>query len=269
MTSRYLDSIMTAPIVEEYMSSDVTSVPVSSTVQEVSEKILKTGHDGFPVCNDKKLVGYIEAQDLLIQPQNRNIRELMQKNVFVARPSMKTAEIARLMLRCGRDEIPVCTENETLVGLITNTDVIRSHIERSTPSTIDNVTEMIEDVHDVTVSVSRGEVLLSELQPTQDRVFQDELSGRQYELEHNIAEPIVVIDNEGERVLVDGHHRCMAAREIGLETLDAFILSLSDSVRLGMVQSAKSQSVAGLADVKIDEGVQHPLFEKLTVIDSD
>jgi len=54
--------------VRDYMTYDVVTIDVHATTREVMEKIQKTGHDGFPVINDREVVGYVSARDLLFVP---------------------------------------------------------------------------------------------------------------------------------------------------------------------------------------------------------
>ncbi|MCZ7372109.1 MAG: CBS domain-containing protein [Candidatus Methanoperedens sp.] len=51
--------------VKDYMTTDVNTVSPEDTVRDVIKLIKKTGHDGFPVVQDNKVIGYISAADML------------------------------------------------------------------------------------------------------------------------------------------------------------------------------------------------------------
>jgi len=71
----------------------------------------------------------------------------------------------------------------------------------------------LEAIHNIHVDVMRESVNIDELIPTQPKVYADELDGRIYELKKGLAEPIVVIRKTNKLILVDGHHRVIAAKK--------------------------------------------------------
>jgi IMP dehydrogenase len=104
-------------------------------------------------------------------------------------------------------------------------------------------------------------VTLSDLTPTQDKVYADELEGRTYELQRGLAEPLVVIDNGGDLLLADGHHRVKAARRVGIEEMEAYVIDLPYRVDLGMARTAKKEGLTSLSDIEIVDYARHPLVE--------
>lgn len=250
------------PQVGDYMSTDVTVVAADETVRTVAEKILSNGNDGFPVCSEGNLVGYVEPHNLLLKPQDDEVSKVMQTDMTVATTGMRTSAIARLMFRQGQDEIPITDESNHFVGVITNTDVVRSQIERSTPNKVKKISNMLREIYNATPNIVGRKVEISNLLPTQDEVFQDELNGRQYEIENGLAEPIVVIKSGTQYVLTDGHHRATAANKSGVDSLYASVIVVDDSIELGMVETARKQGLSTIDDVDINETGQHPIFEK-------
>lgn len=259
----------TRPTVREYMTTSVDVVGATETVQDVTQKITQMAdHDGFPVCEDGRLVGLVRARDLLGEPEDTQINDIMGESPPVASPEMDTKTAARVMLREGTSDLPV-VEDDELVGIITHADALRSVIERSTPTKLDKLTSMLENVHDVELSHTRRSVPIAVLIPTQNRVFADELQGRQYELDRGLAEPLIVINNAGTLVLADGHHRAVAAHQSGREELDAYVIELNESIELGMQETARRQGLHTLDDVAIDEHGEHPLIEQISRVRSD
>ncbi|MFB6302703.1 MAG: ParB N-terminal domain-containing protein, partial [Haloferacaceae archaeon] len=148
-----------------------------------------------------------------------------------------------------------------LVGIISNTDVIRSQIERATPEKVGKLMRTLERIHGIEVSQARRRVDLDALTPTQGRVYADELEGRRYELERGLAEPLVVIDNGGMLILADGHHRVMAADRVGIDEMDAYVIVIDREVDLGMARTADREGLESIDDIEIVDYAHHPLVE--------
>ncbi|HJJ98716.1 MAG TPA: hypothetical protein O0X23_00665 [Methanocorpusculum sp.] len=60
-------------------------------------------------------------------------------------------------------------------------------------------------------SLLRETIPIGDIRPTQPQVFQEGLEGRTYELKMRLAEPLIVVRRCGHLILVDGHHRAIAA----------------------------------------------------------
>ncbi|WP_058365007.1 CBS domain-containing protein [Haloparvum sedimenti] len=251
------------PTVSEYMTRDVQTVAPDDTVATVSERIVDSdGHNGFPVTEGRQVEGFVSARDLLLADADAQIFTVMSDDLVVAHPAMAVTDAARVILRSGIQKLPVVDDAGNLVGIISNTDVIRSQIERATPGKVGKLMRTLEQIHDVSLDQNRRTVRLSALTPTQGRVYADELEGRQYELERGLAEPLVVIDNGGTLYLADGHHRVMAAAELDIEEMDAYVIVLDEPVDLGMARTAEKEGLDELSDVEVVDYARHPLVER-------
>ncbi|WP_323676693.1 CBS domain-containing protein [Halorubellus sp. PRR65] len=250
------------PHVKEYMTQDVVTVSPDETVGEVAEAIAgNEEHSGFPVCERRRVEGFVSARDLLLADDDEPIFKVMTTDLIVAHPEMKVTDAARVILRSGIQKLPVVDDAGNLVGIITNADVIRSQIERATPEKVGKLRRTLENIHGITLEQERREVDLEGLVPTQTKVYADELEGRRYELERGLAEPLVVIDNAGEMLLADGHHRVMAADRIGMESMDAYVIVIGERIELGMAKTAEREGLRSLADVNVVDYARHPLVE--------
>ncbi|MFC7204146.1 CBS domain-containing protein [Haloferax namakaokahaiae] len=253
----------TKATVKEYMTREVQTVSPSDTVADVARRIVESdGHNGFPVCDGRRVEGFVTARDILLEDETVPIKEVMATDLIVAHPEMDVNDAARVILRSGIQKLPVVDDAGNLVGIISNTDFIRSQIERATPEKVGKLMRTLEQIHGITVHQERGTVSLSDLIPTQARVYADELEGRKYELERGLAEPLVVIDNNGAILLADGHHRVCAADRVGIETMDAYIIVIDDPIELGMQRTAEKEGLSSLADIDIVDYARHPLVER-------
>jgi len=259
---RDLSSGSERPQVEEYMTRTVATVSADETVGEVARRIKESDdYNGFPVTKGRYVEGFVTARDLLLQDPNTAIFKVMSEELIVAHPEMKITDAARVILRSGIQKLPVVDDAGNLVGIISNADVVRSQIERATPEKVGKLKRTLETIHDVEASEERRTIELDDLTPTQGKVYADELEGREYELERGLAEPLVVIDNGGDLLLADGHHRVMAARREGISEMDAYVILLPRRIDLGMARTARKEGLASLSDIEVVDYARHPLVE--------
>jgi IMP dehydrogenase len=245
--------------VKDYMTYDVVTVDLHGSVRDVFEKIQKTHHDGFPVTDGNEVVGYISARDLLFVQPTTPVDQVMSKNLIVADPEMDINDAARVIFRSGIQKLPVVDEENHLLGIISNSDVIRSQIEHVSPEKVFNFITTLKKLYNVDPVLERGTVPVGDLLPTQSKIYEDELEGRVYEIKKGLAEPIIVVKRPGRTILVDGHHRAMAAKRLGITALDAYIIRIRENIELGMERTAQAMNLRTLDDVQILDYARHPL----------
>ena len=245
--------------VKDYMTYDVVSVDIAGTAKDVIDKIHKTNHDGFPVVDNSGVVGYISARDLLFVQPATPVEEVMSKNLIVADPEMDINDAARVIFRSGIQKLPVVDEKNRLLGIISNSDVIRSQIEHVSPEKVFNFITTLKKLYNIDPALDRGTVPVRDLLPTQSKIYEDELEGRIYEINKGLAEPIIVVKRPGRTILVDGHHRAIAAKRLGITALDAYIIEVKEDIELGMERTAHAMNLKTLDDVQILDYARHPL----------
>jgi IMP dehydrogenase len=258
--------------VREYMALDVEQLPETSTVGEAINRLILSRRHGMPVTSDgMKLVGFVSAKELLRNADFKSVelKAIIKKGTYTATPEMSLDDVARIMFRYGLRDLPIIDENGTLVGMLSNLDIVRSHFERATPAKAETLKKLLSERYGVSFALRRGTVSLENLKPTQWKVYEDELEGRRYELERGFAEPILVLQKGDDFILVDGHHRALAAKEMGLAQLSAFILAAEtrgdfDNVETGLERVAREHHLNSLSDVEVDHSSHHPLIEVTT-----
>ena len=87
--------------------------------------------------------------------------------------------------------------------------------------------------------------------PTQSKVYMDELDGRSYEITKGLAEPLIVVRRKGKLILIDGHHRAVAANRMRMKELEAYIIDIDSDVELGIERTARNMRLRSLDDVQI------------------
>lgn len=251
------------PTVQDYMTRDVATVSPDDTVRDVAERIESSNdHSGFPVCDGRHVEGFVSARDLLLKDDQEPIFKVMSEDLLVAHPEMKLTDAARVILRSGIRRLPVVDDAGNLVGIISNADVIRSQIERATPGKVDKLVKTLTNIHGVQAREERRDIDLAELTPTQGKVYADELEGRRYELKRGLAEPLVVIDTPTDLLLADGHHRSKAAKQLGIEEMDAYVIIIDEPVELGMAETARKENLESVDDITAVDYAHHPLVKR-------
>jgi predicted transcriptional regulator len=246
--------------VKDYMTYDVVTVDFHGTVKDVIETIKKTHHDGFPVVDkNREVVGYISARDLLFAHPATPLEQVMSRHLIVADPDMSINDAARVIFRSGIQKLPVVNEDNTLIGIISNADVIRSQIEHVSPEKVFKFIDTLKKLYGIEPTLKRGSVTISALLPTQSKIYEDELEGRIYEIKKGLAEPLIVLRRPGRMILVDGHHRAIAAKRLNIKTLDAYIIEVNEDLELGMERTARTLNLRTLDDIKVLDYARHPL----------
>jgi len=258
--------------VRDYMVLEVEHLNDTTTVGEAIRTLTRSRHHGFPVTDrDGRLVGFVSAKELLRNADHRHrpLSEIIRPGTYTANPEMALDDVARIMFRFGLRDLPIVDDAGKLCGVVSNLDIVRSHFERASPAKAETLKSLLSERYQLPFSFRRGLVPISRLRPTQWKVYEDELEGRRYELERGFAEPVLVVQKGDEWILVDGHHRALAAREMGLAQLQAFILT-SDKphefaqTEIGLERIAREHHLESLADIEVDRSAHHPLIEVTT-----
>jgi len=247
-------------LVKDYMTRDVITVTPDTPNEEVIKLMKATGHDGFPVKTDGKVIGMVTAFDLLLKEWVPHVEGIMSRDVVVSDQEMSINDAARVMFRMGISRLPVVDKDENLVGILTNTDIVRSHIERSTPMKVNYFKKTLEQLYNIKTKIVRMKVPIENLRPTQDKIYADELQGRTYELKRGLAEPTIVVKVGNRYVLVDGHHRTVAARELGYKEIDSYVIKIDKDMKLGLEKTADKNGIFSFRDIEIIDDAQHPLI---------
>ena len=257
---------MKKPLVKDYMTKEVISLHPDLSVREAIDRVVKEGHVGLPVAEGQRLLGFLTPKELLrnIGRLDEKVRHIIAQGTVVAHPEMDIEDAARILFRMGVKELPVVDDEGTMVGVVSTTDIIRSHIERVTPRKMLKLKETLEGLYGVEIAIEREMVPIANLLPTQKRIYADELAGRKREIQRGLAEPIMVIAKKPQPILVDGHHRVMAAQKLGIDKLDAYVLKLDKDMELGLERNARASGLHSLADIEINDFGQHPLVEITT-----
>ena len=209
--------------VKDYMTKNVISVSPDTETQKVIDLMKESRHNSYPVLDNGKLVGMVTAFDIVSKEWADTVSGIMSTKLVVA-------------------------------------NMVRSHIERSTPNKVEYFKKTMEQLYGIKTTLRHMRVETNKLRPTQDRVYADELEGRAYELEKGLAEPAIVVKTGDRWILVDGHHRAVASAQRGYETVDSYVVDLGQDIKLGMEKTADKAGIYNFDDIEIIDDDKHPLI---------
>lgn len=155
--------------VADAMSTQVDFVSVNTKVKDVARLIFGAGINGVPVCNKRKVIGFITERDILakffpsiqefveeplqagdFEGMEKKINEVLNlpaSKIMSRNPSMITADTPllkaqsiMLIKKVGR--VPVVDKHKNLIGIISKSDIFRSVVGDRLPVTSE------EEYHD-------------------------------------------------------------------------------------------------------------------------
>lgn len=116
--------------VGDIASRDVISFSMDCSVKEAARKMAKLEIDGAPVMKDGKIVGVFALTDLVNaiaeDKENETVGELMSTNVVIVNEDLKIANAIEVMLKKSISRLIIADNNQTLLGIVTRTDLIDS-----------------------------------------------------------------------------------------------------------------------------------------------
>lgn len=132
-------------LVRDYMTKRVVSISLDETLK-LAEDIMNLGNiRHLPVVKGGKLVGVVSQRDLLrasltsVLKHSKTVRDLFLESIHISEvmtgkvrtvtPETRIEAAARIMLKNRIGCLPVVGEEGELVGLITDTDILRAFVD--------------------------------------------------------------------------------------------------------------------------------------------
>ena len=116
--------------VGDIASRDVISFSVDCSVKDAAKKLAEKGIDGAPVIKNGKIVGVFTLTDLVNaianDKENETVGELMSTNVVIVNENLKIANAIDVMLKKSISRLIIADNDNTLLGIVTRTDLIDS-----------------------------------------------------------------------------------------------------------------------------------------------
>lgn len=116
--------------VEDIMVTNIHTIHPEDRVALARLRMLRHGIGALPVVDeDGTLVGILTLRDVdLAGPESLvlPVRELMTRELITRKKDTLLGEIVEIMMETGIQRIPITDENMKLIGLVTQSTVIRS-----------------------------------------------------------------------------------------------------------------------------------------------
>jgi len=105
-----------------------------------------------------------------------------------------------------------------------------------------------EALYSVYFKLRKEEVPLRDLVPTQPQTRKKQIDSIK-----ELLVPIVCVRHQGKFYILDGHARSLHAKQLGLESVQAMILSPEEEIDFGIVRTAREMKLTKLEDIEIVE----------------
>ncbi len=122
-------------LVRERMSAPPFTVQADASYQQALQLMDNRRLHHLPVIDSAgQLVGIVTERDLLLAASHYGtadveVAEIMHKGAITASPTMTIAQAAELLLQKRIGGLPVVDEQQQVVGIITETDLLRAFVE--------------------------------------------------------------------------------------------------------------------------------------------
>lgn len=116
-------------LVKDAMIRDIYIIHPENRVALARLRMLRHSVGALPVIDKEKLVGIVTLRDIDLAGNEASallVEDLMTTNLITENEDAPISEIAETMLRTGIQRIPIVDADHRLIGLVTQTTVIRA-----------------------------------------------------------------------------------------------------------------------------------------------
>jgi CBS domain-containing protein len=114
--------------VKDIMTKDVVSVSPSMTVDELVQYMFEKRHMGYPVIDRDRLKGIVTFADVHRIPYLERpvalVSDIMTKDVISVPPNVQASDVLKLLSAKNIGRV-VVVDNESVVGILSRTDLVR------------------------------------------------------------------------------------------------------------------------------------------------
>lgn len=196
--------------IKDYMTTELVTITPDTSVTKAQDLLKKHDINRLPVVENEQLVGLI-TKDILIKHspsgatslsahevnyllEKTVVKDIMKKKIMTIEPNRLVEEAASIM-RANNIGVLVVTENEQLVGIITDKDIFKAFVDVSgydTPGT-SIVVELVGDRKGVIEEI--GDALVeSDVNLTHMIVYHNENNAIRIVLHVDAVDPTVLTD---------------------------------------------------------------------------
>jgi CBS domain-containing protein len=187
--------------VRDLMQNDVLTTTVEASLKDVARTLVENRISGMPVCDaDGRVVGVVSEGDILFKERGlpeqrsaplgwlldggsrtdlkkataRTVGDAMTAPPVTIRPSSSATAAARLMIEQSVNRLPVVTQDDRLLGIVTRADLVRAFTRQDAEIATEIQKDIVERVlwaepSAIAILVREGEVeVAGELETSTD-----------------------------------------------------------------------------------------------------
>ena len=116
-------------LAKDAMIRDIYTIHPENRVALARLRMLRHSVGALPVIDKEKLIGIVTLRDIDLAGNEASallVEDLMTTNLITENEDAPISEIAETMLRTGIQRIPIVDADHRLIGLVTQTTVIRA-----------------------------------------------------------------------------------------------------------------------------------------------
>lgn len=115
--------------IADLMSYGVQTVAPSDKLVDISTRLRRIGHEGYPVLDNNQVVGLLTRRDidraLEHQLNETTVSDVMQIGAIALHPTASVTQLEHLIVDSGWGQIPIVDDHHSLIGIVTRTDLIK------------------------------------------------------------------------------------------------------------------------------------------------
>ncbi len=120
---------------EQIMTTTVMTLGETTTLQQARRMFREHRFRHMPITdNDEQIIGIVSDRDILSHPTdnpNTPITQLIVSRVIVATPETEIRDIAAIFFQQRIGAMPIISDKEKLIGIITRSDILRALVHRA------------------------------------------------------------------------------------------------------------------------------------------
>lgn len=123
-----MSTLLEGVTVQDIMTRNVKTLKPTTSINETLDLMFREKHMGYPVTDEKQLLGIVTFHDLSKIPENMKnspVDGIMTRKLVVSHPAEQVFESLKKLNKHGIGRLPV-VDNDELVGIVSKTDVMRS-----------------------------------------------------------------------------------------------------------------------------------------------
>ncbi|WP_409200419.1 HPP family protein [Methanobrevibacter sp. DSM 116169] len=132
-------------LVKDYMNTDIKTIYSDERLVHARRILIDNKIGRLPVLDDDEIVGILTSKDIIrclisfrknvpekhqqAQIKNITVNDIMSTNPKTISQDANILEVANILMETGYNGLPVLDDNNQLIGIITQTDLLKIFIE--------------------------------------------------------------------------------------------------------------------------------------------